>query len=215
MVNEPANNAEMEATLGLLRAIENNHESTQRSMAQELGIAVGLVNAYIKRCVKKGLVKVAHAPNNRYAYYLTPQGFIEKSRLTVEFLSQSLNLFRQAQNDYTRLLDFCAKNGWTTLALCGAGDLAEIFVLYAREYPVRIVGVIETADAAPGDTYCNVPVVAAPESMVGRVDAVVISDLRRPQEMYDRMVGLFPPERVLAPRLLELRTVAAREGAAP
>ena len=75
--------------LGLLDAVEQDRAQSQRLLASELGIALGLVNAYLKRCVKKGLVKVRSAPARRYAYYLTPQGFAEKSRLTVEYLSYS------------------------------------------------------------------------------------------------------------------------------
>ena len=67
--------------LNLLNSVDDGAQS-QRRIAEDLGIALGLVNAYLKRCVKKGLVKVSQAPARRYAYYLTPQGFAEKSRLT-------------------------------------------------------------------------------------------------------------------------------------
>ena len=69
--------------LNLLNSVDDGAQS-QRRIAEELGIALGLVNAYLKRCIKKGLVKVSQAPARRYAYYLTPEGFAEKSRLTVE-----------------------------------------------------------------------------------------------------------------------------------
>ena len=85
--------------LGLLESVERDGGQSQRRLASELGIALGLVNAYLKRCVKKGLVKVSQAPARRYAYYLTPQGFAEKSRLTVEYLSDSFSFFRQARTD--------------------------------------------------------------------------------------------------------------------
>lgn len=210
MGNNLTNNSELETTLGLLKAVHNDRSLTQRSAARELGIALGLVNTYLKRCVKKGLVKVAQAPNNRYAYYLTPKGFAEKSRLTAEFLSQSLSLFRQAQNDYTRVLEHCTANGWRTLALCGAGDLAEILMLYAREHPVRIVGVID--DGWQNTTFAEHPVVKNLADLAEPVDVCVVTDLRRPQAVYDRIVAAFPPERVLAPRLLELNTVTPPGG---
>ena len=88
--------------LGLLSSVESDGARSQRRIAAELGIALGLVNAYLKRCVKKGLVKVHDAPARRYAYYLTPQGFAEKSRLTVQYLSDSFSFFRQAKADCTR-----------------------------------------------------------------------------------------------------------------
>ena len=71
--------------LDLLNSVDDGAQS-QRRIAEELGIALGLVNAYLKRCIKKGYVKVSEAPARRYAYYLTPKGFAEKSRLTVQYL---------------------------------------------------------------------------------------------------------------------------------
>src|SRR6202046_5507378 len=85
--------------LDLLNSVERDGGQSQRRLASELGIALGLVNAYLRRCVKKGLVKVTEAPARRYAYYLTPHGFAEKSRLTVEYLGISFSFFRQARAD--------------------------------------------------------------------------------------------------------------------
>ena len=81
--------------LGLLSSVERDGGQSQRRLASELGIALGLVHAYLRRCVKKGLVKVTEAPARRYMYYLTPIGFAEKSRLTVEYLSVPFSFFQQ------------------------------------------------------------------------------------------------------------------------
>src|SRR5512139_3490407 len=97
--------------LGLLDAVEQDRAQSQRLLASELVIALGLVNAYLKRCVKKGLVKVRSAPARRYAYYLTPQGFAEKSRLTVEYLSYSFGFFREARSDCSRLFELAQARG--------------------------------------------------------------------------------------------------------
>ena len=90
--------------LGLLESVQRGDAHSQRRLASELGIALGLVNAYLKRCITKGLVKVGEAPAKRYAYYLTPGGFAEKSRLTIEYLSYSFSLFRQAKTDCMTVL---------------------------------------------------------------------------------------------------------------
>jgi DNA-binding MarR family transcriptional regulator len=80
---EPSNDA---IVLGVLDAVERNPSVTQRSVARDLGIALGMVNAYLKRCLKKGLIKIGQVPPRRYAYYLTPRGMSEKSRLTPSYL---------------------------------------------------------------------------------------------------------------------------------
>ena len=118
--------------LGLLDAVEQDRAQSQRLLASELGIALGLVNAYLKRCVKKGLVKVRGAPARRYAYYLTPQGFAEKSRLTVEYLSYSFGFFRQAKTDCSGLFRSAKAGGVKKVLLAGQSDLAEIAALWRR-----------------------------------------------------------------------------------
>src|ERR1700682_511071 len=112
--------------LDLLTSVEHDGERSQRHIAAELGIALGLVNAYLKRCVKKGLVKVHDAPARRYAYYLTPRGFAEKSRLTVQYLSNSFSFFRLAKADCARVLEAAQAKGFGRVVLAGKSDLAEI-----------------------------------------------------------------------------------------
>src|SRR5579863_4509642 len=97
--------------LGLLSSVETDGARSQRHIAAELGIALGLANAYLKRCVHKGLVKVGQAPARRYAYYLTPQGFAEKSRLTATYLSHSFSFFREARAQCADLLRSATGHG--------------------------------------------------------------------------------------------------------
>src|SRR3954452_22492529 len=131
-VTEPDREAgDPEILRRLLSSIERDSTISQRKLAGHLGIALGLTNAYLRRCVRKGLVKVTQVPLNRYAYYLTPQGFAEKSRLTAEYLSASFNFFRRARNDCAELFAACAARGWRRVVLFGGGDLAEIAVLSA------------------------------------------------------------------------------------
>src|SRR6185436_2248077 len=130
--------------LGLLSSVEVDGARSQRRIAAELGVALGLVNAYLKRAVKKGLVKVSQAPARRYAYYLTPQGFAEKSRLTVEYLSYSFGFFRQAKADCSELFRSAKVTGVNKVVLVGRSDLAEIAALCAMEQGITIVGLVQS-----------------------------------------------------------------------
>ena len=188
-------------TLGLLHAIHENSAITQRSVAKELGIALGLTNAYLKRCVKKGLIKVCQAPSNRYAYYLTPKGFIEKGRLTAQYLSISFDFFRNARRQCSDLLSQCSDKGWKNVVLAGVGDLGEVVTLCVLDHPVTIVGILdENTDA---DVFVGLPVLRHLEDC-GAADAIIITNMTAPQETYDRLVDHFPPERILAPELVRV-----------
>jgi DNA-binding MarR family transcriptional regulator len=109
--------------LSVLTSIERDSAITQRALARELGIALGLANAYLRRCVRKGLVKMCQVPINRYAYYLTPQGLAEKSRLTAVYLTVSLEFFRRARTNCVALFRQCESRGWRNVAFYGAGTL--------------------------------------------------------------------------------------------
>ena len=165
--------------LGLLESVERDGGTSQRRLAAELGIALGLVNAYLRRCVKKGLVKVAHAPARRYAYYLTPQGFAEKSRLTVEYLSYSFSFFRAARAD-------CA-------AALGAGECARLAARRARRRvrPCRNLDHLCARERRRASSrwsiprpmsarFIGLPVVASFADLPEPCDAVLLTDLRDP-----------------------------------
>lgn len=125
--------------LEILSAVERRPKLTQRHVASELGIALGLVNGYLRRCVRKGLVKVSEAPARRYAYYLTPEGFSEKSRLAASYLSHSFEFFRKARSQCEDIFAHAEEMGQKRIVLVGSGDLADVARLVANEFVVEIV----------------------------------------------------------------------------
>lgn len=187
--------------LGLLESVERDGAQSQRRLATELGIALGLVNAYLKRCVKKGYVKVSNVPSHRYAYYLTPQGFAEKSRLTVEYISYSFSFFRQAKSDCASLFDVARERGLTRIALAGVSDLAEIAAICAVESSIRISAVVDPE--TDRSSFVGVPVV--PSFDLVATDGVVVTDLKTTAETIARASQHFERDRVLIPALLRPR----------
>ncbi len=199
MTTNTVSEDEAKITLGLLNAIEANSKVTQRTVAHDLGIALGLANAYLKRCVRKGLIKVQQVPANRYAYYLTPQGFAEKSRLTAEYLTISLNFFRRARNECAEVFRQCEQLGWRRVVLAGTGDLTEIATLCANHAEIELVGIYDPAGTAADFSGLRVSDnLAALEPF----DGVVITAFRNPQESFDALVRMIPAARIAAPALL-------------
>lgn len=188
--------ANAEIALGVLDAVDRNPSITHRSVAQELGIALGLANAYLKRCVRKGLIKVSEVPARRYAYYLTPQGFAEKSRLTASYLSHSFSFFRRARNQCAEVFDAAAQRGQKRFVLLGRGDLADIALLVAREKNVDVAGIIDAKNAAELQRQLKA---------FGQVDAVIITALEQSQEAFRISSTVLSEIRVHVPELLRVR----------
>lgn len=199
--NSDVHENESEKTLELLDAVSANGERSQRSLASELGIALGLTNAYLKRCIRRGWIKARQAPRNRYAYYLTPKGFAEKSRLTTNYLRNSLQFYRRARSEIGDILDGAAAQGWRRLALIGGGDLTEITMLCAMQHEVEIVGIVDPNSTEP--RFMDRPVVADLAALEN-VDAAIVTDLRAPQATYERYAQQVPPGRLVAPPLLKI-----------
>ena len=133
------------ATLDLLVALEADGRQTQRGLAQRLGIALGLTNAYLRRAARKGLIKMREAPARRYAYYLTPRGFAEKARLTQSFLRDSFGFFRRARAECDEALRAAVAAGHRRILLVGASELAEIATIAARDHDIELVGILDPA----------------------------------------------------------------------
>lgn len=197
----------------LLSAIERDSGLTQRRLSQELGIALGLANTYLRRCVRKGLVKMGQVPMRRYVYYLTPKGFAEKSRLTAEYLTVSLDFFRRARRECTTLLAYAHGRLWNRVALFGAGDLAEVAILSASEAGIEIVAVVDAE--RQGGSCAGRPIVADLAGLADGVDAVMLTAVAEPQLQLDtatsQMAALgLDVERLLVPTLLHLRSDGAQ-----
>jgi DNA-binding MarR family transcriptional regulator len=186
--------------LDLLNSVERDGGQSQRRLASELGIALGLVNAYLRRSVKKGLLKATAAPARRYIYYLTPQGFAEKSRLTVEYLSVSFSFFRRAKAECGVLFSTAADRGFHRVALAGISDLAEIAMICALDTGVKVTAVVDARSTL--SSFIGVRVTAAFDSVMDECDAVMITDLQQIAELAEQATSLFGPERVLVPKLI-------------
>jgi DNA-binding MarR family transcriptional regulator len=188
--------------LGLLESVERDGAQSQRKLAADLGIALGLVNAYLKRCVKKGLLKVGEAPARRYVYYLTPQGFAEKSKLTVDYLSYSFSFFRQARSNCAELLAMAKLRGCKRVALAGASDLAEVVRICAFECGIEIVAVVDPY--ATVTSLVGVSVAPSFDEVAAPFDAVIITDVHHGAETLAAAIERFGEASVFVPKLLGL-----------
>lgn len=187
--------------LELLDEVGRNSDVNQRHLARHMGVALGLANSYLKRCIRKGYIKIREAPANRYLYYLTPKGFAEKSRLTAEYLSTSLDFYRRAGHSCAQALKECQARGWRSVCLYGISDLAEITALRAIELDVTLVGTCDRN--ATQDKFLGLPVWGRLRD-VAAFDGVVLTDLQSSRESHAWLVSEIGEDRVVVPDVLRL-----------
>jgi DNA-binding MarR family transcriptional regulator len=185
---------EQRVMVHLLTEIEANPSFTQRGLASELGIALGLMNQYLKRCITKGWIRASQISPRRITYFLTSEGFKEKSQMVTDYLARSLTFFRAARTQCSTLFEECHHKGWQKIALIGEGDLADIAQLVAqgKGLDVDVVGV--QADLTP-------------------YDAVLVTDVLTPQKTYDALKDKIESNRLLTLYLLHISRDSFIEGA--
>lgn len=122
----------------LLEAIEENPDTTQATLAAQLGVAVGSVNWYLKRLIRKGYVKVTHLQRRKLKYFVTPQGLALKAHLTSQYMKASLRIYRELRQEARKMLGEVQEKGYMALSLEGQGDAAEIFCLSCLEHGIQV-----------------------------------------------------------------------------
>lgn len=180
---------EQKVMVHLLSEIERNPSFTQRGLAGELNIALGLMNQYLKRCITKGWIRASQVSPRRITYFLTPSGFLEKSHMVKDYLARSMSFFRDAKSQCEEAFEHCKSQGWVNIALVGEGDLADIAIL------------VISADNFVID-------VVSPDADLKKYDAVIITDVMNPQGTYDLIKHKVDYHKLLTLNLLHISKVA-------
>lgn len=131
----------------LMHELENGTPLSQREIASRLGIALGLVNAYLKTLAHKGFIQIKAYPRNRYAYLLTPEGFAEKSRLAYQHVTQFHRLFRTARQDSSTIFSRLRDQEISEVAFCGVDEFTEIAYLSLCDAGLALSAVYDSNQA--------------------------------------------------------------------
>ncbi|QXM06685.1 winged helix-turn-helix transcriptional regulator [Crassaminicella indica] len=78
-----------ENEMNILEILSGDSNISQRDIAKKTNMSLGMVNTLIKKCVKKGLIKIENLNARSVRYILTPKGIEEKAKKTLEYVSKS------------------------------------------------------------------------------------------------------------------------------
>ena len=87
----------------VLRSINKNPSSSQRDLANQVGISLGKLNYCIKALKDKGLIKIKNFKNNpnkiNYIYVLTPKEISEKTKLTINYMKLKMKEYDELKKE--------------------------------------------------------------------------------------------------------------------
>jgi len=182
-------------SLLLLDEISKGEALSQRDLSKKLNIALGLVNSYIKNLVSKGYITIKAIPAKRYAYYLTPKGFTEKTRLTYHHLQNFTNLYKEARRDFKELFSRLSQEGATSVVFVGADEAAEIAYLSLQELDIAFEGIVDSEHA--GKDFFRYTIMPFERVKEINADFVIISSFLKRDEVFKKLreAGI-PPEKI-------------------
>jgi len=160
----------------ILQAIATGNRVTQRALAGELGVALGLTNLLIRRLVAKGYVKMAKIGTRHVRYLMTPAGMEALARATRVSMANTVHLYTQTREHIRESLACISggcepdASGQKRVVFYGAGDVAEIAYVSLQRTDLTLVGVVDdtrrgrffdmticSAERLSGDTLDGIP----------------------------------------------------------
>jgi len=136
--------------LQVLEEIEQNPKISQRELSNKFGIALGVTNACIKRMARRGLIRLKGFPPRRIAYYLTPKGFAEKSKLTLRFFSYNVHHYAEIKKLISRKLLEMQENGVKRIAFYGVSDEMEVAYITLQGVNIQLIGIVDDNEEKQG-----------------------------------------------------------------
>ena len=182
--------------LKILEKAEDERLPSQRDLAKELNVSLGLVNSFIKRLVKKGYFKITHIPKNRIRYILTPKGAAEKTRLTYLYIQHSYNFYKNARQKLRDLFDELEDKGQRQIVFYGAGDLAEIAYISLQDSGLDLIAVVD--DIKAGKTFIGRHI-ESPAALAGKqFDKILVTAVNSRELLIEKLREFgIPLEKIL------------------
>ncbi len=120
MARELLNEREFE----LVNIIGGKLAGNQRDLSRQLNLSLGLTNMLLRRLAAKGMIRIQQLNSRKVQYILTPKGFGEKMRKSVQYTLKTINSMSLIKDNMQRVIASLYAQGERHFILYGHGDVA-------------------------------------------------------------------------------------------
>ncbi len=142
--------------LRLLEEIEATPDSSQRRLASQIGVALGVANLLVRSLAKKGYVRATKVGWRRWVYILTPAGFARKVHLTLDYVDRFMTHYQRVRQLLHEEIGGLALNAESRIAIYGTKELTELIYLALRDIGITEIDVFDGKDS--GRKFIGMPV---------------------------------------------------------
>ena len=162
----------------ILDLIEKNKNITQREIADQIGVAVSMVNNYLDVYEQKGYIKRKYLSTKTVEYFVTKKGLERRKVLNIGYLKASQNLYNSAKENIEQFLRQVEKKGFKNILLYGAGEVAELILqvlLEEEKLCIDVLAVIDDDSNKQGNYIMNIPIISFYNIVDNKFDGILIS----------------------------------------
>lgn len=129
--------------LRLLEELGRNPVTSQRELSHKLNIALGVTNACLRRMALKGWIRMRGLSHRKIGYYLTPKGFSEKAKLTLNKISWTVQHYAELKKIVSQRLSEMEHAGMRRIVFYGVSDEMEVAYITLQGINLKLVGIVE------------------------------------------------------------------------
>jgi DNA-binding MarR family transcriptional regulator len=182
--------------LNILQELEKNPIISQRDLSNKFGIALGVTNACLKRMARRGWIRIMGLNHRRIRYYLTPQGFAEKAKLSLHVISWTVRHYGALKNIIAETFLEMQTHGIERVVFYGVGDEMEIAFVTLQGVDLELVGIVEDEEKMSRRVVFGFELMDVRQVGALKPDAILITSLANQAERIETLKKYIDLERV-------------------
>ena len=107
--------------------------ANQRRLSRLMDLSLGMTNMLIRRLIAKGFIRIEQLNKRKVRYLLTPQGFAEKMRKSVNYTLKTINSIGLIKIRVQQILIELHKDGVRDFLIVGKSDLSILIEMAAKD----------------------------------------------------------------------------------
>lgn len=123
-------NSDVKTLQSIAATLEEEPLASQRVLAENAGMSIGLMNAVLKRFAERGWIMLTNVNMRKLAYAITPEGIAELKARSQNFAKRTFELANTYNDTLCEIISQAKNDGKSTLVLYGKSYI-RFLLIYA------------------------------------------------------------------------------------
>ncbi|MFH5881240.1 winged helix-turn-helix transcriptional regulator [Liberiplasma polymorphum] len=181
----------------ILDLIEKDANITQREISKTIGVAVSMINSYVDKYEKNGLIKRKKHSTKHVEYFVTKKGVERRKLLNIWYLKSAQSVYQSATNNILEFLNELVKKGYRSILLYPAGEVAEIILKVINETPtckINVVAIVDDDNDKRNSLLLNKVIISKEDIINYDHDSILVSSYKHHKILLKNLLSIEYPK---------------------